>query len=364
MKKKVIFLIPSLNGGGAERVFIQLLKVLDRNVFEIYLMVTNLEGPYVNEIPNDINIIDLQKTSVKRSLFSLIKEINKIKPNVIISTLFHMNLALLIISPFLIGRPRIILREANPPRFSMGGLPKGKLFIWLYSRLYKRSDAIVAISTDVSNDIQKTLKVKKEKIRIIYNPVDISGIQKKSREKVLHKWFNEKNVPIIISVGRLVEQKDHTTLIKAFAKVRRKKLCKLLILGEGYYYTKLKKMVDNLNLSSDVEFLGFVSNPFKYIHNSDLFVLSSKWEGFGMVLIETLALGTPIVSTDCLGGPHEILNNGEYGKLVPVGNDDIMADKIIEMLNNPSDKKKLISRAMDFDISKIKTQYEQILNNQ
>lgn len=360
MKKKIIFLIPSLHGGGAERVYTHLLHHIDREKFEPYLMVVNLEGPYVEDIPSDVKIVDLKKRSVKSSLIKLIKEINKIRPSIIMSTLLHLNLTLLFIKPFLKGNPRIIVREANPPSFSIKELLGTSVFKKLYVKLYKRADHIIAISKDVAEDVIETFNVPKDRVHIIYNPVLVEQIKMKSEEDVNHPWIINKKEPVIISIGRLVEQKDFPTLIKAFAKVIERKKCKLIILGEGPNYSILLELIKELGIEDSVDFLGFVNNPYKYVKNSDLFVLSSKWEGFGMVIIEALAVGTPVVATDCPGGPHEILNNGKFGKIVPVGDIGKMSQAIIEALDEEIDRGRLIKRAMDYDINVIKLRYQEV----
>lgn len=362
MKKKVLFLIPSLGGGGAERVYTHLLNHIDRERFDLYLIVVKLEGPYVDDLPKDIKVINLKKSSVKWSLIKLIFEINKIKPHVIMSTLLHLNLALLLVKPFLKGKPKVIVREANPPSYSRKSLSKGWLYKWLFKRLYDRADQVVAISGDVAEDTVRFFKVDRKKVHIIHNPLVIDQVKSESNEHVHHPWLLDKKEPVLVSVGRLSEQKDFPTLIQAFAKTLNKKRCKLLILGEGPNYNKLIALCKKLSIEDHVDFLGFKKNPYKYVKQSDLFVLSSKWEGFGMVFIEALAVGTPIVATDCSGGPREILNDGEFGVLTPVGDIEKLSDAMIKSLEKKKDKEKLVRRAKEFDITSIKRQYEQVFD--
>jgi glycosyltransferase involved in cell wall biosynthesis len=163
-----------------------------------------------------------------------------------------------------------------------------------------------------------------------------------------HVWFNNKEIPVIIAVGKLKPQKDFETLIKAFAKVRTKFKARLIILGEGPMLSDLNLLVEKLNITDDVIFEGFVQNPFKYMRNADLFVLSSKYEGLPGVLVQALACGCPVVSTDCPSGPREILENGRYGPLVPVADENALATAIIAQLQTRHDRDYLQTRGRSF----------------
>ena len=182
----------------------------------------------------------------------------------------------------------------------------------------------------------------------------------KSEEALDHPWFLPGEPPVILGVGRLTQAKDFPTLIRAFALVRKKHPARLMILGEGEERSKLETLVQELGLEKEVSLPGFVDNPYKYMKRAAVFVLSSKWEGFGNVLVEAMALGTPVVSTNCPSGPAEILENGRWGRLVPVGDVYALAEAIIETLDEEHHPD-VANRAKDFAVELAVEKYINVL---
>jgi len=217
---------------------------------------------------------------------------------------------------------------------------------------YRHADVVAACSSAVADDIAKLSKLPRERVHVIYNPTD-PDIEAKAQEPVDHLWFNESKIPVILSVARLDPQKDLQTLIRAFSLIRKERPARLAILGEGSERAKLEGLVKDLGLENDVWMPGFVDNPFKFMKRSAVFALSSKFEGFGMVIAEALAVGTPVVSTDCPSGPSEILEGGKWGKLVPVGDHEKLAEAILETIENPPDKEKLKLRGRNFSVEQV-----------
>lgn len=367
MKKKVLIILPNLSGGGAERVIVTLLNNFDREKAEYFFIAVNKKGPYVNDLPSDIKIIDfgIQPFFMRPQMFQvqrkLVKEINKIKPDVILTTLTEMNITLLSVKSLLKGSPKIIIRETNPPSPRWHGL-KRKIIKRLYVHMYPKADKVIAISEGVKSDLIEFSKLVESQVQVIYNPLPIRDIQKKSILD-LEKIKFPKDRFNIVSIGRLSEQKDFTTLIKAVNIVRKKHAIQLTILGEGREYANLKKIVEDLDLRDNIKFEGFKSNPYPYLKKSDLFVLSSKWEGFGLVIVEALATGTQVISTESNGAPKEILSHGKYGILTPVGDEKKLASAIIKVLNkeNMITEDKLKERASTFDVSIIAEEYLKLL---
>ena len=232
----------------------------------------------------------------------------------------------------------------------------------LFARFYGIADALVACSQSVANELTHYIGLPREYIYTIYPPIALDLFHL-AEEPVEHPWFVDKQLPVVLGVGRLTPEKNFETLIKAFALVRQSRPARLVILGEGKERPRLEALVRQLKLENDVSMPGFEPNPFKFMSRASVFVLSSRFEGFGMVIAEALACGCPVVSTDCLSGPSEILENGKWGKLVPVGDVETLAEAILETIENPPDREKLKQRGMDFHIDKIGQQWLELINS-
>lgn len=356
MKKKVAIIIPSLEGGGAERVIVNIVKYLNKDKFDLKLIVIKKTGAYVHLIPNDVNIVDLDCDRVRKSTFKLLNELNNFKPDVILSTLEHLNIILLLMKPFLKGKPKIIIREANTPSRNMSSLSalKKKIYAKMYKILYSRATCIVAQCAEMKADIIETLSLDKDKIVYIYNPVDLEEIESL---KIKFNPFEKENINIV-AIGRLAYQKGFDNLIDAFELVSKQITnAHLIILGDGPLKNDLKKRVIDQKLIGKVEFLNFQENPYPYLFFSDMYVLSSRWEGFPNTMLEALACETKVVSTDCKSGPKEILGENEYGFLVKENSPELLADAIITYL---LEKSKTQKRADFFDVRKIVKEYESL----
>jgi glycosyltransferase involved in cell wall biosynthesis len=219
---------------------------------------------------------------------------------------------------------------------------------------------VVAVSEGVRHDLIQLLDLEKHKVHTIYNPIIDARLKKMGSEVLKHHWFESRQVPVILAVGRLSVEKDYPTLIRAFQLVRQKRLTRLLILGEGEEKTRLQSLVNELFLSQDVEFTGFVANPFAFMKQASCCAISSTFEGFGNVIVESLAMGCCVVSTDCPSGPSEILNGGEFGRMVPVGDVTAMAGAILQTLNDGcclSSLSSLNSHLQKFEIESVTKQY-------
>jgi glycosyltransferase involved in cell wall biosynthesis len=231
----------------------------------------------------------------------------------------------------------------------------------LLRRTYPEADRIIAVSRGVADDLRTLVRLPPELVTTAYNPVVDSELAKKADAPIDHPWFVPGAPPVIIAVGRLTEQKDFPTLLRAFARVRAQRQARLLILGEGELRRKLEALACELGVDQDVSLSGFMSNPFAYMARAAVFVLSSAYEGLPGVLIETLACGCPVVSTDCPSGPAEILKNGQYGRLVPVGDPAAMAQAILSTLEAPPDRGLLQKRASLFSVDRAIEQYLEVL---
>lgn len=357
MKKKVVVIIPSLRGGGAEKVMINVVSALDRNKFDITLIVIKKEGPYIDLVPKDIHLIDIGIDRVRNSIYKLLKTLNCIKPDVILSTQSHLNLSLLMIKPMLKGRPKVIVREANTPSKDMESLTniKKSVYKMLYKYLYNKADYIIAQCEDMKLDMVQYLKLNEEDITCIYNPLDIEKI------KTLRGGKNpySKNKINLLSVGRLCHQKGFDILIEAFKLVNEEiPNTHLTILGEGNLKDKLQKQIGDLGLEKNISLIDFKKNPYPYYYYSDMYILSSRWEGFPNTLLEALACETKVVSINCKSGPREILADGKYGEIIDSYDSIELAKGIVNYI---SMENRTQFRADDFSINNIIKNYEDIL---
>jgi glycosyltransferase involved in cell wall biosynthesis len=265
---------------------------------------------------------------------------------------------------------RIVVSQRNTLSSTHGGSGKWrKRFLpALLRRVYNQADGIVAVSDGVAEDLAESTGIRRERIETVYNPVVTPELIRKADEPLDHPWFEEGAPPVLLGVGALIPQKDFPTLVRAFARVRARRPCRLMILGQdkspedtAARHTELRALADELGVAQDLELPGFVDNPFKYMARASLFVLSSRFEGLPGVLIQALACGCPSVSTDCPHGPAEILDGGRYGALVPVGDDAALADAIAATLDAPPPATMLRARAERFSVQRAVDRYLDLL---
>lgn len=363
-KEKVALFLPSLRGGGAERVMVNLARGFSEKGLDVDLVLAKAEGPYLSQVPPDVRVIDLHSSRVLASLPHLVCYLRRERPQALLSTLNHANIVALWARKLARVPNRLVVRVAAnlSQSASNASSARGRLMPRLIHKFYPWADAVVAISQGVADDLVKTARLPRERIQVIYNPVVTPEILEKAEEPLNHPWFAPGEPPVILSVGRLTKQKDYPTLIRAFALVCRERPARLMILGEGEERPKLEALVRELDLDEDVSLPGFVDNPYAYMARSAVFVLSSAWEGFGNVLVEAMAVGTPVVSTDCPSGPAEILEGGKWGKLVPVGDANAMAQAILSTLSGQEVKMGFQNRALKFTIERITKYYLEALS--
>jgi glycosyltransferase involved in cell wall biosynthesis len=229
--------------------------------------------------------------------------------------------------------------------------------------LYPFADYIVAVSQGVAKDLSKISRLLLDRIDVIYNPILLDNLDELAQQEITFNEFKSKDFSIILGAGRFVVQKDFSTLIRAFQKVRSHRRVKLVLIGGGIQKQQLKELSQQLGLEQDVHLLDFVKNPYPLIARADVFVLSSRWEGLPTVLVEALALGTPVVSTDCPSGPREILKDGQYGTLVPVGDSQAIAQAILDILQGDVQFPRISAAWYDqFTLKQALDQYEALFN--
>jgi glycosyltransferase involved in cell wall biosynthesis len=363
-KKKVLFFIYQMGAGGAARTLLNIINNLDREKFSPMLVTLNFNGSYENELRDDVHFIKLETRRLSKSVFKLASIIRNENVDLVFSTIPRVNTIAIAANLLSFSKSKSVIREAD----NLGGDFKTNMQLLGFGLIYKLSNQIVSLSEGVKANLVERYKAQPTNIKVIYNPVDIKSINEKITHGQIdpnHKAIFDTKDKIIMTAGRLVEQKDHYTLLKAFAKVNDKIESRLVILGEGPLKEQLLQQATELNIKDRIYFIGFQNNPYIYFKKADIFVLSSKHEGFSHVIAEALATGTPVVSTDCKSGPAEVLNKGEYGLLVPVGNANKMAESMLQVLNLDEEQRTKIvtkgyKRAGNFDAEQIVRQYEDV----
>jgi len=316
VKKKILFIVPSMRGGGSERVISILLKYLNRDKFDITLVLLKKEGQYLDNLPKDLKIVDLNVKQARYALFKIIKQIKIQKPDIVFSTLGYLNVLMSTIRPFFSKKIKFIARESSIVSINNQQEEFRSLFDFLYRKFYKNFDLIISQSKFMKDDLVKNYFIAENKIKVINNPVDIEKINQLSSEKI------DSEIELL-AIGRLDKNKNFKDIIKALPQLNKK----LTILGDGYEKETLQKLANSI--SADVEFLGFQDNPYKYMKNAKLLIITSLYEGFPNVVLEANACGLPVVAFNCPGGTAEIIEDGLNGFLVECG--DI--DKLVEKMN-------------------------------
>ena len=354
--ERIAVFLPSLDGGGAQRVVLTLVNGMAERGLAVDLVLARAEGPFLNQLRAEVRLIDLQAGHVARSLPGLTRYLRRERPRALLSSLNYVNIIALVAGALARVNTRVVVSEHNTLTQAR---PKGfrnRLVVRLMPLMYPQADLVVAVSKGVAEDLAQAIRLERGRIRVIYNPVVRPEMLEKAAEPVDHPWFRRGQPPVVLAIGRLTEQKDFGTLIRAVALLRETRNVRLMILGEGERRGELEAQVAELGLCAHVALPGFVANPYAYLYQSGVFVLSSLWEGLPTVLIEALACGTRVVATDCPSGPAEILEDGKWGRLIPVNDSAALAKAIGESLDE-SAPPNVTTRAQAFGIATAVDEY-------
>ena len=396
---RIAVLLPSLEGGGAERSMLTLVAAFLAQGRIVDLVLCKAKGAYLDEIPAGATKIELRESDGLRARWnlamankqdlsallrpvllakknapevarirSLQRYIEQQRPDVILSALSYANLAAIWAKQISQVKVPVVVSERNALHTYCAAPANRRKWRWRYlpevvRRTYPGADAVVAVSEHVAEELITGIGLQPGSVRTIHNPVVDDSVRTKAAMTPDHPWFAADGVPVVLGVGRLATQKDFATLVNAFAQVRKNRRARLVILGEGRLRKDLEKQVAGLGIQADVDMPGFVANPFQYMARSSVLVSSSIFEGLPGVLIQALACGCPVVSTDCPGGSAEVLVNGHYGALVDIGDADAMARAIMAELDNPTARDMLLQRAEDFSVERAAGQYLELLDN-
>jgi glycosyltransferase involved in cell wall biosynthesis len=364
-RRRVLFLIPTLTGGGAEGVIVTLLRHLDRSKFKLALAVVDMHGAvFGSDVPADVEFIDLQCTRVRYALAKIVRLIWQRRPDVVFSTLGHLNLALAMLRPLLPNGVRYIARETSVVSENLNGYGHPRLSGWAYRRFYARLDVVVCQSAGMRDDLIGHFDFPVLKAVIIHNPVDTERIRCLAAEVIStdheppasHSYA----APHLVAAGRLSREKGFDLLVEALA------LCdgrrpRLTLLGEGPLRPALEQLAHQRGVADRVRFVGFQKNPYPFVAKADAFILSSRYEGFPNVMLEALACGTPVIATPCPGGVAEIAGLAGGVLLASAVDAESLSVAIKRFLAGERGRGQITLRP--FHVGKIVDQYQNLLND-
>jgi glycosyltransferase involved in cell wall biosynthesis len=361
---RIALLMQDFSGGGAERMMINVGEGLATRGHEVEIVTVRPEGPYRDRVPPHIPIVALGPRRVSHAIPALARYLRQRRPDAALSTLVHMNVAA-VLAKRIGGAPtRLVLREAN--RISEDSRAEPRPLIRLAYRLlpvvYSWADHVIGVSEEVAAEVRQLSSLPTERVTAVKNPVlapcDLAAIAASTTPP--HPWFEE-GIPVVLAIGRLAPQKDHLTLLEAFARVRQERPARLIIVGRGDLKEALRQRGGELGIAKSMLLAGFQSEPFAWLKGAAVLAHTSRWEGSPNVVVEALACGVPVVATDCPGGPRPILDGGRYGELVPVGDVQAVASALARALDERPDRASLWRRAAEFTVEAVIPQYEAIL---
>jgi len=365
-RRRLAVFIHGLNGGGAQRRAVTLANVFGARGHGVDLVVLDAAGPLREEVSSPVRLVELRsrlagwggrRQQLRAAVPALASYLRRERPDLLLSAASHVNRIAALAHGLALSPTALVLRASN--HFSASSTPIERSWPfskgWWMRRLYPRADVIIAVSDSVAEDVAAVTGTPSERIVTVYNPIWRPALLEKLREPLEHPWFVPGAPPVVLGAGRLSRQKDFPCLIKAFAEVRKKRPVRLMILGDGKKTQPREQLVSlarALGVEGEVALPGAVSNPLPYMVGASVFALSSAWEGLPGVLIEALACGCPVVSTDCPGGSREILGDGRWGVLVPPADPGALAGAILQLFDVPPDRDALRARAAFFDVDR------------
>jgi glycosyltransferase involved in cell wall biosynthesis len=348
---RIVITLPDLTGGGAERLQIGLAARYRRAGHEVTFLLDRRRGELLDAVPEGVGIEVLGVDRQLQALPRLVRWLRQARPDVLIANMEHMS----VIAVAAVRVARVVTRVIVCQHVSVSQQIthhrswQYRVLPAAYGWALPRAHAVVAVSGGVADDLARVARLPRERISVVYNGVIDDDFDQRRSARISHRWLDA-GLPVILSVGRLVPLKDHATLIRAFAQIAARTQARLVILGEGPERRNIEALISDLGLGDRIELAGFVANPLPWMHAASLLAVTSLFEGFGNVIAEALACGTPVVSTNCPFGPREILADGAYGRLVPVGDAAALAAALLESLAATPDRERLQQRGQAFTL--------------
>ncbi|UHD18602.1 glycosyltransferase [Thiocapsa bogorovii] len=339
VQRPVCLFIPSFGDGGVERMMVNIARGIADQGVPVDFMVGRREAPFLDNLPATVTLHALGRVPPRERQRFLAEYVERRRPAVVLSAKTEDDRIALAVKAASSTDTQYFLRPGTTMSERWRARGKNRLKRWWEQRelrsLFQRADGVVAVSEGVAADIAAVTGIPPSRVRVVRNPNITPEFYAQAREPLDHPWFATDQPPVIMGVGGLRTQKDFASLIKAFALLHARLPCRLMILGQGRQQGRLLRLARDLGVADDVALPGFEPNPYRFLARAKLFALSSLWEGSPNVLTEALALGKPVVSTDCRSGPREITRDGAFGALVPVGDVEALAAAMEETLRNP-----------------------------
>jgi glycosyltransferase involved in cell wall biosynthesis len=361
-RTEIAFYLPNLEGGGAERAIVAVANHVAALGVTVDLVLGEAVGPYLTEVSPKVQLVNLSSRDKLRVLLSLMRYLRQHRPSVVMSSMDLPNIQMILAAKLtgFEGRTVISQRATIAPVYAEVGVMRRLVYgLWIRC-IYRMAEVIISNSRAAAAELVRSFGIPHNQIVTINNQVDIDRLTRLSTEDLSDVWLTQRKAPLIISVGSLTPRKDMESLIRVMVIVRDTCEARLVILGEGSQRQRIEQLVTELDLSTCVYMPGFDVNPYKWMRRADVVVSASQAEGFPNIVAEALALGKRIVATDCPGDTSELLENGRWGRLVPVGDPASMASAILASLDDPNPPDGRI-RAADFTPEKTTRAYLDVL---
>lgn len=359
----VCIVLPDLKGGGVERMRLHLAEDFIARGLQVELLLLERAGDLLDCVPAGLPIVALNAPRLRASLLPMIHHFRRTRPRAVLAAMWPLTLLSIAAARAVPGTRVVASEHSTLSRTPLGRTPLGRIQLQTSIRLlYPKAHGIITPSLGVKEDLEALCGWSESPIEVVPNPVVRLNQPAPLPLPPSDAWA-QPGEPRLIAIGSLKEPKDYPTLLRAFAILVRRRPARLLILGQGSLLPALEREAQNLGIADHVRFGGFVEDPRPYLLASDLFVLSSSWEGFGNVIVEALAQGVPVVSTDCPSGPSEILDAGRYGTLVPIQDPEALAAAMHTALEREYDREALIARARTYSVDRAADRYLQKLSS-